>query len=98
MITKLTGILFFTIASFYANAAVIKGKLLDENKEPLIGAHVLISSTQKYAVVGLDGTFMIGGVAPGSYVLEASFVGYKAQKKAISISGENETSIIDFQL
>lgn len=86
------------LASISINAATIKGKLLDENKEPLIGAHVLISSTQKYAVVGLDGSFVIGGVAPGSYVLEASFVGYKAQQKSISINGENESSIIDFQL
>lgn len=93
---KVLFILVFFGVGVLSFGATIKGKLLDENKEPLIGAHVLITSIQKYAVVGLDGSFTLTGVAPGSYVLEASFVGYKIQQKSISILDESESSILDF--
>ena len=36
-----------------------KGTLLDENKEPLIGAAILVKGTTQRAVTDMDGNFII---------------------------------------
>lgn len=37
-------------------AATVKGKVLDENKEALIGAHVVTENHAKHDLVGLNGS------------------------------------------
>jgi TonB-linked SusC/RagA family outer membrane protein len=56
----------------------VKGVVLDENKEPLIGASVKIVGTHKGTITDLDGKFKLK-VPQGSRLL-ISFVGYKSQK------------------
>lgn len=56
----------------------VRGVVLDENKEPLIGASVKIVGTHKGTITDFDGNFKLK-VAKGSNLL-ISFVGYKPQK------------------
>lgn len=44
-----------------------KGTLLDENKEPLIGAAILVKGTNQRAVTDMDGNFTIETDEPLSY-------------------------------
>ncbi|HEV8506778.1 MAG TPA: DUF2012 domain-containing protein, partial [Chitinophagaceae bacterium] len=93
----LTG--FFLLMSCYAIAATIKGKLLDENKEPLTGANVLLDAGKNlYALAGLDGTYVIKNVPAGSYTLKVSFIGYQTQEKIITITSESEAATVDFNM
>lgn len=79
-------------------AATIRGKLLDENKEPMTGANVYLRSTNQYGIAGLDGTYMIHHVTPGDYVLVASFMGYITQEKNIHIQSDADILTLDITL
>jgi outer membrane receptor protein involved in Fe transport len=90
---------FFLLMGGVALAATVKGKLLDENKEPLTGANVLLDLTKNlYGLAGLDGTYIIRNVPPGTYVLKVSFIGYQTQEKTIAIATEMEAATVDFDM
>ena len=76
------------VAYMYTSSAqitvVIKGKVLDEKGAPIFGATVYLD-TRQGNYTEEDGSFEIMDVIPGSYNLTASFVGYEAQTKLISL-------------
>lgn len=57
---------------------IIKGTVLDENGEPVIGATVRVKGTQTGAVTNLDGEYSIN--APEGSTLEVSYIGYTTQE------------------
>ncbi|MCC8172678.1 MAG: carboxypeptidase-like regulatory domain-containing protein, partial [Parabacteroides sp.] len=59
----------------------VKGKVLDSNSQPVIGANVLIKGTTSGTISDLDGNFVL--TAPSDGVLLFSFTGY--QPKEIEI-------------
>ena len=60
-----------------AQSGKVTGTLLDANtKEPLIGATVGIKGTTIGAITNVDGNYLMLNVAPGTYVLEARYIGY----------------------
>ncbi|HTI57757.1 TonB-dependent receptor [Mucilaginibacter sp.] len=78
-------LLIFLIATFaincialaQGNEKTVKGKLIDaQNKEPLIGATVLVKGTTNATSVSLDGTFKIKVPAEGTTTLVLSYIGY----------------------
>jgi len=89
----------FSLTCCSIMAATIKGKLLDENKEPLTGATVLLDANKNlYAVAGLDGTYIIKNISAGTYTLKVSFIGYQTQEKTITIASESDIITLDFDL
>ncbi len=56
----------------------VKGSVLDENGEPIIGATVTVKGSKLNAVTDLDGNFTIG--APEGSTLVVSYLGYKNQE------------------
>lgn len=58
-----------------------KGTLLDENKEPLIGATILVKGTNHRAVTDMDGNFTIETDEPAP-VLQFAYLGYKTMDMA----------------
>ncbi|HBZ37061.1 MAG TPA: hypothetical protein DEO59_00840, partial [Balneola sp.] len=75
---KLLPVLFLLVSvGVQAQSGKITGKLLDaETGEPLIGATVGIKGTTKGAVADIDGNYLMLNVAPGTYTLEARYIGY----------------------
>jgi len=70
-------ILLGTASSLWAQSGKITGTLLDaDTKEPLIGATVGIQGTTKGAITDIDGNYLMLNVAPGTYILEARYIGY----------------------
>ncbi|HWW38464.1 SusC/RagA family TonB-linked outer membrane protein [Pedobacter sp.] len=61
----------------------IKGKVIDEQNLPLVGATVKEQGTKNAVVTNADGAFEIKGVRSGT--LEVSFIGYK--NKIVNIDG-----------
>ena len=59
---------------------VSRGKVLDSNGEPIVGASVVVPGTTTGVVTDLDGNFEIR-VAPGT-ALEVSCIGYTTQRVA----------------
>jgi len=64
-------------ATLQAQSGKIVGKILDaETGEALIGATVGIKGTTKGAIADIDGNYLMLNVSPGTYVLEARYIGY----------------------
>ncbi len=62
----------------------IRGRILDENSEPLIGARVALKNTDKGAVTNLNGEFTLKVPNNRRGKLDASFVGYLGQEVAVA--------------
>lgn len=52
-------------------ADVVKGNVVDQNGDPIIGATVTLKGTNKRTVTDLDGNFVLQGAAKGT--LEISY-------------------------
>ena len=59
----------------------VKGVVVDENNEPLIGATVAVKGAKSGAITDLDGNFVID--APADAVLTVSYVGYQTREFAV---------------
>jgi TonB-dependent receptor len=65
--------------------------------EPLPGANVMLVHSSMGASTDLDGKFAIQNVAPGSYTLRATYVGYK--EKTVTVQVKDGTALKqDFRL
>ncbi|MGM9739757.1 MAG: SusC/RagA family TonB-linked outer membrane protein, partial [Candidatus Cryptobacteroides sp.] len=58
---------------------LVKGRVLDENGEPLIGVSVVEDGTNNTVITDLDGYFAIYNVASESSVLKFSYISYASQ-------------------
>ncbi len=76
-----------------AQSATLTGQVTDATTgEPLVGANVFLDGTMRGAATDADGALRIDGVPPGSYRLVVSMVGYRAERRAVTLSGEEEQS------
>ena len=64
----------FTI-SLFASEGTIKGKIIDENGEPLFAANIGIKGTSFGTSTDFDGLFEFN-LPEGNYDLSLSFIGY----------------------
>ncbi|MFT6965011.1 MAG: iron complex outermembrane receptor protein, partial [Marivirga sp.] len=87
----------FTFSSHHAMAQslTISGKVLGENKQPLIGANVMLTPSKQGAVTDMEGDFKINSLSSGTYTLIVSYVGYKSTSRELQIT---ENTVADFRL
>ena len=90
----------FLITSITAEAQSIRGKVcLEKDKSPVqfatVGLVRMPDSTLVTGVITLtDGGYLFEKVKPGTYLMKASFVGYKANGKKVSVSeGQGEIRV-----
>ncbi len=65
----------------------IKGKVTDENGEPLIGASVVIKGTTIGVITDINGEYTLINVPAGEQVVIVSFIGYSSQEVAVTSGG-----------
>jgi outer membrane receptor protein involved in Fe transport len=86
-------------AEVFGQSGKITGKILDaETGEPLIGATVGIKGTTKGAVADVDGNYLMLNVAPGTYTMEARYIGYATLAVQEVIVRTDLTTEQDFRL
>jgi len=94
-------ILIFVFASVPAlaqDSGEIRGSIIDVDREsPLVGANVLLQGTTMGSTTNLEGTYSIRNVPPGTYTVIARFVGYRQQRREVTVA-PNETVTLDFAL
>ena len=79
---------------------VVRGKVVDVNGNPIIGASVLVKGTTNGMVTDVDGNFVLRNVLPDA-LLEFSFVGYKKQEinvnqqTVINVTLQEDTEMLD---
>ncbi len=87
------------LPSAYGQTGRITGTVIDaETGVPLPGVNVVIEGTQRGASTDADGHYTIQDVAPGTYSLRASFIGYTDQLVEGVPVRADETTTQDFQL
>lgn len=64
-------------------AVTVKGQVVDNQGEPVIGATIKVKGIQQGTVTDLNGNYSISGV-PAQGILVVSYVGYKEQEIAYS--------------
>jgi len=91
--------LFLTVLSVqaFAQTGTIRGTVTTSDGKPAEFVNVVLTGTNKAAVVNKAGHYTINRVAAGSYTLTASFTGLLTQKSTITIKA-GETTIINFTL
>lgn len=92
---RLTNLGIYILSILLSNAVIagttgkLAGKILDrDNKDPIIGANVILEGTYFGAAANYDGYYFINNIPPGEYNLVVSAVGYRKttiQKVKISI-------------
>ena len=82
-----------------AQSGKIQGLVLEEGTgEPLIGATVGIQGTTRGALVDIDGKYILLNVPPGTYTLEARYIGYATRVIENVIVRTDLTTNQDFEL
>ena len=79
-----TGILLLNLICLNAQT-LIQGKVLDKNKQPLIGANVYIKGSIEGSSTNLNGFFEFESTATGEQTLVTSCLGYKTNEKTSSV-------------
>ncbi|MBQ8153227.1 MAG: TonB-dependent receptor [Prevotella sp.] len=95
-----------TVCPLSANAAVtqqtikVKGQVVDQDGEPLIGATVRVKGAQTGSVTDIDGNFTIDAASNATLVI--SYVGYKDREVAVrgravidAVTLESDSQILD---
>lgn len=85
-----SGFLFIILSFFIADSAfsaTIKGHIKDaKTNETLIGATIYLKEDTKINTsAGLDGSYLLKNVQPGTYTLIVDFFGYASQQRKITI-------------
>ncbi len=70
----------------------LHGRVTSEQGEALPGVTIMVAGTTKGVNTDNAGHYQVKSIAPGSYTLTVSFVGYQTQQKAITVKeGENRS-------
>ncbi len=76
----------------------IRGSVYDrETNNPLPAASVVLVGTTIGAATDINGNYIIKNVRPGTYKIQARFVGYGSQTKDVTVR-PGETVTVDFYL
>lgn len=79
------------VENIYQEDFPIKGKVSNQNGEPVIGATVLVKGTRKGAITDFDGNYSFVDV-PKDAILVFSFLGFET--KEVSVNGQNTVNVV----
>jgi TonB-dependent receptor len=82
-------------AAFAQNTGKISGTVSDKKSgETLIGVTIKIANTTTGASTDVEGRYVIAGLAPGKYTIQASYVGYSTKNiTEVEVKGSTSTSV-----
>jgi len=78
---------------FAGNFGTIRGKVVDEEGKPIIGASVRVLGTRLGAFVKGGGKFIISNIPPGPYKVKITYVGYQDFIAEVRISADETTEL-----
>ena len=85
------------IGSGQATGRLVGSVTDGESGEGLPGVNLILEDTGWGTSTDLEGRFELQGIAPGTYVLRASIIGYEAYKRKVKVRAGRETRF-DFHL
>ncbi|MFN0203178.1 MAG: TonB-dependent receptor [Bacteroidia bacterium] len=98
---KKASLIIFVLLLFnsviFAQNAQIRGKVVDTNGEPMVGATVMIPAIEAGAYTNEEGIFSLDKLAGGEYQLIAFYIGYDTAYQKVTI-GNGKVMTIQFGL
>ena len=82
--------LFLTCTSLFAQTNIVKGKVYDINKEPLIGVTVTLKGISEGTITDINGNYSIS--ISSNSILVFSYMGYKTQE--VNIENRKNIDVI----
>ncbi len=79
------------------DGGTLKGKVINEKNEPVVGASVQLSGTDIGTSVDVFGAYQLLAVKPGSYTIQVSAVGYQNITRAVTVVS-GQVLAVDFKL
>lgn len=73
----------FCMTAAFAQSGAVKGKVLDEQGEPIIGANIVEKGTTNGTITDIDGNFNLTVNDLKKSVLQFSFIGYNTSEEAV---------------
>ncbi|MBI5915135.1 MAG: TonB-dependent receptor [Bacteroidetes bacterium] len=86
----LTFLLMVSGLTAFSQNRTVSGTVTDSQNEPLIGVTVVIEGQSTGTVTEGDGGYALS-MAPGTYRLNFSYIGYASQTQSVSVGGSNVT-------
>ncbi|MFT4605743.1 MAG: hypothetical protein ACI9W4_002487 [Rhodothermales bacterium] len=82
-----------------AQSGSIRGQVVDAvTQESLPGVNVVIAGTIQGSATDLDGRFVIEGLVPGTYAVQASFIGFRTETKSDLVVQASRPTFILFEM
>lgn len=76
-----------------AQTGNLKGKVIDQRNQPLHNVNVALSNTSLGATTDETGNYQINDLAPGSYKLTFSMVGYGTKNVSVTVYADQTTNV-----
>ncbi len=88
-------ILIILLSSSIVSAqGILKGTVREtDSSQPLTGAYILLKETGRGTIAQNDGTFTISSIAPGTYEVEVSFIGFTTHTISVEIQESRPSAI-----
>ncbi len=83
------------IPLFAGTTGKIAGRVVDDKKEPLPSANIIIAGTKLGGVTDIDGYYSIINVPPGTYTVQVRLVGYRPFNARDVVVSVNNTTKLD---
>ncbi len=95
----LLALLSLPLPAAHAQGGVLRGTAVDVlTQEPLVGVNVAIVGTTRGAVTDLVGSFVITGLAPSTYAVRATYVGYEPVLVTDLVVSETRPTVVTLRL
>ena len=92
-------IIIVCFGSLSASTGKISGKITDsETSKPMIGVNILVKDIGTGSVSDIDGEYTISNIPPGTYTIEATYIGYSKVVLQNILVSQNRTSYQNFSL
>jgi len=96
----LTGMAFFSVVLFAGGSGVIKGRVTDENNQPVEYATAVLknSKTNKFVtgtVCNYKGEYFIENLEPGEYQLSTKMIGYEKKESSKIVVNKDLHRIVE---
>lgn len=84
----------FACCTVYVSAQqqIVTG-IVSDNNQPLPGATVKVSGSNKIILTDVDGKFSINDLKPGHYNLQMSYIGYDSQSMSIDLTSNKSLEL-----
>lgn len=70
---------------------LLKGRILDDEKNPLPGAVVILDDNSRSAITDVDGFYSFSELTAGNHRVKVTYIGYLPSDKVVSLTDGSTT-------